>query len=258
MSQKNFEEAYKVAYLTKDIFASDETINSAQTAANTFAAESRNYNAFSDNIRKKNLNKLFAEDLKRFDMFQFSGGSSRDVLRWAYDAEKGDVSDVKRVGDKFVVAAVTKVKPKGLPAVADIRSRIETVVKNELKAKDIIKKIGSNNSLESIASATGQTISRADSVNFSTAIAPNIGNEPKVIGAAFNKSNEGKTSSPIIGNSGVFVIKTNNIYATSGNIQTPETMQKQMAQQQKQNQYAVFEAMKKAADISDNRAKFNY
>jgi peptidyl-prolyl cis-trans isomerase D len=258
MSQKNFEEAYKIAYLAKEIFSSDETINTVQTKANTFAAESRNYKEFSENIQKKGLTKQQSEDLKQFDLFQIAGEGSRDMVRWAYSVDKGSVSDVKRIGNKFVVAALVRIKEKGLPSAADMRPKVENLVRNELKAKEIIKKIGTNNTLESIASATGQMVLKADSLSFATSVANNIGNEPKVIGAAFNKDNLGKVSTPIIGNGGVFVLKPELIYAGSNSTMTEEALRTSMRQQQRGIGYSLNEVLRKSANISDMRAKFNY
>lgn len=258
VSQKNFEEAYKIAYLTKDIFSSDETINDAQNKANTLIADSKDYKAFNETVQKKGLNKLFAEDLKAYDVLNLGADASRDIVRWAFNASKGDISDVKRTGDKFLVAVLIRIKEKGLPSAADMRSKVENLVKNELKSKEIIKKIGSSNTLEAIAAATGQTVSRADSLSFASSIAPNIGNEPKVIGAAFNKANTGKLSTPIVGNAGVFVVKPEATYATANSAITEESLRTSMKQQMVSNSYGVFEVIRKSSKIKDNRLKFNY
>jgi peptidyl-prolyl cis-trans isomerase D len=45
---------------------------------------------------------------------------------------------------------------------------------------------------------------------FSTPFIPNVGQEPKVIGAAFNKVLLNKLSPPVTGNGGVFVMKVEN------------------------------------------------
>jgi peptidyl-prolyl cis-trans isomerase D len=49
-----------------------------------------------------------------------------------------------------------------------------------------------------------------------------MGAEPKVIGAAFNKENQTKVSAPIIGNSGVYLLKVNSIASkNSDNAEMP-------------------------------------
>lgn len=259
LSQKNFEEAYKVAYLSKEIYSSDETISTEQTKANSFvAAAGNNYEKFVDLCKKNGYTKTPAEDLSQFGIFQAAGESSREMVRWAFLSKKGEISDVKRLGDKFIVAALVRIKEKGLPKAEDMRSRVENLVRNELKAKEIIKKIGSNNTLEAIAAATGQAVLRSDSVSFASSVAANIGNEPKVIGAAFNKNNKDRASAPIIGNGGVFVIKTESVYAKPNGALTEDGLRSQLVQQLKGSSYSIYETMKKSANIDDKRMKFNY
>ena len=53
--QKNFNPAYKIAYLSKTITASTETEDKASGLASQFASESRNAKAFDENIKKRKL-----------------------------------------------------------------------------------------------------------------------------------------------------------------------------------------------------------
>ena len=97
LSQKNFEPAFKVAYLSKSILASQETENAASGAANQFAGESRNEKAFDENAKKKNYNKLIGNEIKPNDNTVPGIGSSRQLVRWVNDASKGEVSDPIRI-----------------------------------------------------------------------------------------------------------------------------------------------------------------
>ena len=68
---------------------------------------------------------------------------------------------------------------------------------------------------------------------------------------------QGKVSEPIAGNTGVFVIKGENISALPNTNMDVEGLRKQMEMQQKQmGGYRSMEALKKAADIKDNRFDF--
>jgi len=53
LSQKGSSPAYKIAYLSKPILASDETVNGASTKASQFIVENRTLKEFEDNARKK-------------------------------------------------------------------------------------------------------------------------------------------------------------------------------------------------------------
>ncbi len=89
------------------------------------------------------------------------------------------------------------------------------------------------------------------SLVFGSSIINGVGQEPKVIGAAFNKAYQAKVSDPIEGNGGVFVIKVNG--TGTKNIEVPATDKaKTLAQQ---FGYGWFEPLKKEADIKDERSK---
>ncbi|OQP50454.1 hypothetical protein A4H97_01020 [Niastella yeongjuensis] len=258
LSQKKIETAFKIAYISHAIVPSDETINGASGMASQFAAASRDLKQFDDNAAKGKYNKLQA-DVKESDFMIMGLGETREIIRWAFnDAKRGSVAEHPyQVGDKFVVPAVTGASEKGTMSVEKARPLVEYKVRNEKKAEDIVKKIGSASTLEAVAQATGQQVFNADSVTFNSTFIPNVGNEMKVLGASFNKEYQTKVSAPIKGEIGVFVIKVNNISAVP-NPNFDAKAQQQAIQQQMGAMfgYRVMEIMKKSADIKDNRIKF--
>ncbi len=259
LDQKGFEPAYKIAYFAKKIEPSQETDQNASGLANQFAGESRNEKAFEANVRKDKLQKLLAPDIQPTDNSIQGLGLSRQLVRWVYDAEPGDVSEPFNVGDKYVVAMLTEVNHAGTMSVAKARPLVEPILRNEKKADQIIKKIGNAPvSLEAVGIATGLKLQKADSIGFNSPYIPNLGQESKVVGAAFNKQLLGKSCSlPIAGNGGVFVIKVDNVVAKpnfSGDIEQMRKSQQQMQQSLAQRQ--AIEVLKKTATIKDNRAKF--
>lgn len=258
LSQKNFETAYKVAYLSKPILPSQETQDKASGLANQFAAESRTPAAFDENARKRNYNKLLAADIKPLDAEIPGLGNSRQLVRWIYEADKGDISEAfNNVGDKSIVVMVTEINKEGTMSPAKARPMVEFIIRNQKKAEQIKKSIGNTNTLDAVAAATKMPVLRADSVTFQTPFFPNAGQEPKVGGYAFNAANKGKVSAPLAGTSGVFVIKTENIYAKPSDGTSVEQQRLAMMQNQKaQAAQRSFEALKKNATVKDNRAKF--
>ena len=258
LSQKKVETAFKIAYISHAIVPSDETINTASGRASQFAAASRDLKQFDDNATKEKLNKLQA-DVKESDFMIMGLGESREIIRWAFnDAKRGTVAEhAYQVGDKFVVPAVVGVSEKGTMSVEKARPLVEYKIRNEKKADNIVKKIGSAATLEAVAQATGQQVFNNDSISFGSTFIPNVGTELKVLGASFNKDYQAKISGPIKGEIGVFVIKINNISAVP-NPNFDVKTQQQAIQQQMGSMfgYRVMDIMKKSADIKDNRIKF--
>jgi peptidyl-prolyl cis-trans isomerase D len=183
-------------------------------------------------------------------------GSSRQLVRWINEAKIGDVSEPFNIEDKYVVALLSEINAEGTMSVAKARPQVEFIIRNQKKAEQIKKKIGTANTLDAIAAATQQTIKHSDSIRFSAPIIPNVGQEPKVIGAAFNKANQAKISAPIPGNAGVYVLKTENISAVSDGGVNPDDQRKAKMQQMRQmSGFRAIDGLRKAANIKDERAK---
>jgi peptidyl-prolyl cis-trans isomerase D len=258
LDQKNFEPAYKVAYLSRKIETSQETDQAASGLASQFAGESRDQKAFEDNIQKQHLQKLLAPDIQPSEVAIPGLGANRQLVRWVYDAELGNVSEPLTVGDKYVVAMLTEINKAGIMSATKARSQVEPLLRNKKKADQIIKKLGTPATLEAASTAGGQPVMRADSVLFSSPFIPNAGQEPKVIGTAFNKQWAGKpVSAPIAGNGGVFVIKVDNVSAVANpnaDLQQQRFMQEQ--QQRSRIYQTLVESLRKLATVEDNRGKF--
>jgi peptidyl-prolyl cis-trans isomerase D len=107
-----------------------------------------------------------------------------------------------------------------------------------------------------VAAATQQSVLNADSVKFSSPFIPNVGQEPKVIGAAFNKAYQSAVSAPIAGNGAVFVLKTESVSAVSDGGLNADEQRKMMMQQMRQSAgFRAVDALRKAATVKDERAK---
>ncbi len=256
MEQKKIETALKIAYLEKPILPSQETINTATTAAQQFAAASKNKKQFDDNITKENKQILTGAEIKEND-FSINGlGSARSFVRWIYENELGDISEPTELDEKIIVAIISEVNKKGTMSVSKARPLTEIYIRNEKKAQQIINSI-KGNSLEEVATAHKTTVMKADSISFVMPFIPNIGNEIKIAGAAFNKNLVGKMSTAIAGATGVFLIKVEKIDAKASDGNTPEMLRVNLENQQKNSLgYRSVDALKKAAKIKDSRFAF--
>jgi peptidyl-prolyl cis-trans isomerase D len=260
--QKGSQPHYKIAYLAKEITPSSETDNAASSQASLFAGESRDLKAFNANydktLKTKGVNKLVAADIKSGDHAITGLGTSRTLVKAIFNADKGDVIQPERVGESYVVATVTEVNEEGLQDAAKARTIVEPILRNKKKADQIKQKLGKITTLEAAAATVKQPVQTADSLRFSGANAV-FGFEGKVIGAVFNTANKGKIIPEAIeGQAGVYILRVENISASAID-NTNIEMQRQMMQMQARQgamQQSPAEALKEAANIKDNRAKF--
>jgi peptidyl-prolyl cis-trans isomerase D len=136
---------------------------------------------------------------------------------------------------------------------------VESIIRNQEKAKLIAAKIGNPSTVEAAAQATAQQVAKADSIMFNSSFIPNVGQEPKVIGASFNKAYLAKASEPIPGNGGVFVIKIEEISAIPNAGVNIQQQQEELIQAQKRafsDPRIINEILKKTVKIKDERYKF--
>ncbi len=251
--------AYKVAMIARPIDASVATITAATQAANLAAGEKTalKLDAY---LKAKGLTKITVPTIvKENDAEVGRLKEARQLVRWAYEAKVGDVSEVFNIGNEFIVAVLDKVYAEGTQDVETARTMAEAAVKNEKKAALIVAKIGATPTLESAAAAYNmqvQTLGVDSSITLASAMIPGIGNEPKLIGAAFDKANQAKVSAPIIGKTGVFVVKVNSVGTKTTALNDVVIAQEKSRNMGQQLAGDWFETLKKQAKISDKRSDF--
>jgi peptidyl-prolyl cis-trans isomerase D len=262
LDKKNPGPCYQIAYLSREILPSEETVNNATARANKLSGTARDLKSFNDYVKKNGMESMRIDHpmpLKANDYQMGALQDARQVVRWAFDAKEGDVSEPMNVGDQFVVATVRKILPAGLPEPSVIRPQVETQIRNMKKAEQIKEKVKNTSTLETIAAVyntPAQNAGADSSITFNAQLINGMA-EPKVIGAAFNKANLNKISAPIPGNTGVFYINvgaygTKSDPASQNNAQQDADRARMLGQQLSSG---FFESLKKVSDIKDERSK---
>ena len=194
--------------------------------------------------------------VKAYDENVANLGLQRQIVTWAFNDET-NVNDVKRFDIANLGFAIVKLKSKnddGLLPLELAKQSVEPLIKNEKKAA-ILKKKMSGTTLEAISKATGSTISPAVGATMASPVIPNLGYEPKVVGAALGLAS-GKTSKVIEGNSGLFMVRTK-VVTKAPAVTDFKTQIDQLNQQTKGSApFRVIQGLKDKADIVDNRGKF--
>jgi peptidyl-prolyl cis-trans isomerase D len=245
--------AYKIAYLSKAILPSSETIGAAAAAAATFASTSKDIKSFNQEAVKLNKQTFPASGIKAMD-YEISGiGESRTLVRWVYENNINAVSEPTEIGDSYYVAIITGEEKAGLASVASAKPQVEGILRDQKKAAQI-KQSFKGNTIEAIAASAKTTVQPVDSINFNYSMIPGIGNEPKLVGAAFNKAFLNKPSAPIAGNAGVFVISIKSQGAKAAT-QDLASFESDLLNRTRSVIYRTNIGLKKVAKIKDNRMK---
>jgi len=258
-NQKDFKPAYKIAFLAKEISASDLTINNASLQA-TKASGVKSGAELSKYVAANGLNMVQNPTAIKENDFSIGGlEEARPLVRWAFEAKKGEVSEPFSIGDQFVVAVVDKILEEGVQDAETARSGAEVIIRNEKKAAMIKTKLGATPTLESAAAAYNKQVLQAgadSSLTYSSQIINGVGVEPKMIGASFNKAYQAKPSPAFAGTSAVYVLKVNSLG-------TKAAVAPEMAMQQVSSRLTAirsqtnnwYEGLRKQSEIKDNRSK---
>jgi peptidyl-prolyl cis-trans isomerase D len=260
LSQRGNSQVYKIAFFGLPIEASNETVTEANNAATMFAgsvSDEKSFNEyFEKNLKAKGYNKLTAANLRPMD-YNLTGvnASARELIKEAFNAEKGDVLDPKSIANSYIVAVVTDVQKAGLPGASAVRTMVEPVLVNKKKAEQIKKQMGTVADLNAVAAKFGQQVQTADSIRFSGGGA--LGYETKVLGAVFNPANKGKTvSEGIAGQMGVYAVRVDNTFTGAVENAGIEQQRQMLEMQARQQMPAPVQVLQKKAEIKDYRAKF--
>ncbi|MCF8380720.1 MAG: SurA N-terminal domain-containing protein [Bacteroidales bacterium] len=202
----------QLAILEKQVVPSDETYQTIYSNAVQFGSEAKNLEGFRKLYAEKGITPRFASDFLK-DINTLPGLEySREIIRWSFENDKGSVSQIFDLNDKYIIAALSDVKEKGYASKKDKLSEIEIAVskmkKLEKLAEETTAKISSANDIDAVASALGSEVVLAEKVRLSNPYISTVGLEPSVVALSYTYE-PGTISKPIIGANGVFVLQVN-------------------------------------------------
>jgi peptidyl-prolyl cis-trans isomerase D len=248
----------KIAILEREVTSSDETNQEIYSRAVAFAAKSTDLAKFRSTYEVDKITPRFATDFGPNENALPGLETSREIIRWAYENKKGTVSQIFDLSDRYVVAALTDVKEKGIAPLESVKAEIETALKKEKKmeklAANMKSKIASATSIDAVASALGAQTAEATKVRFANPYVNTVGLEPVVVSKAFNMSN-GQLSTPIIGSNGVFIIQVNNLDVPAQTDLVSAEFRLKYGLNNRVS-YEGYEALQDKAEIKDERIKF--
>lgn len=264
----NNSEAVKVAYLQEQLAPSDDTQAAVYEKASNFAINNRKLSQLEEAAKKDPSLRMETSEGLTQNAYAIGdlgvSGDAREIVRWAYSAKVGEVSStvyafrdpVAYYNNKYVVAALKDIQKPGMPSVASAKADIEQLVINRKKA-DLIKERIKGQDMNAIAASYNVQLDTAYSATFAQSFIQDLGNEPAVVGTLFTLD-QGKTSQPIAGETGVFVLNVLRKTPPSGDSSTVLPQIKSQLSQNVRMQVAmgVVSALKNNAKIKDNRAKF--
>lgn len=245
-----------VASINYPVEASADTRRTAHNAAGSFMVNAKgSAEAFSEAASRSAVTPRVAA-ISQGERTVRGLEDSREIVRWAYGAKKGDVSEIFNVGDDYVVAMLTGIDNEEYTPVQQVAGQIRQELLRDKKYDYIVGQLAGT-TLEEQAGSLGSEVADFADVTFTTYYVNGLGFEPRVVGAIATTTEKGKLSAPVKGGLGVYVFVVDEIVAKEEGAQTPEA-EKVRAQAMAENmaQQLVFSAVQEMADIQDLRSRY--
>lgn len=248
-------DAVLLGTVAQKIQPSDATVDATYSKASQFESDAMENKDFAALAKKEGLEVVSVPALKPIDEFIQSLGAQREIVRWTF-SKNTKINDIKRfeTPQGFVIAKLKGKNETGLLSVEEARQVVDPILRNKKKA-ELIKKKMSGATLDAIAKTSGASIIPAIGITLKTPVIPNVGNEPKIVGKAFNLAS-GKTSEILEGNSGMFVILAKSETKAADLPSYATYINQEGAQNQGYAVSKAYSALKEKATIKDNRASF--
>lgn len=245
----------KLAILARTVTPSSKTYSAIYNSAKQFIVANPTEQAIRDAAKEANMALIPEARMNKNTDKIAQLKNSRPIVRWAFEAKEGDVSDVFECGEQFVVAVLTDVQDGEYAAIEDVKGELIIKARNEKKAERIMADWNGCASLEEAAAKTNSTVQHAENLRMDDIRFANGSMEPAVLGAAM-VAEEGAITRPIEGLYGVYMLKVNHHNMAAGEMNVENEMQQLSARYTYTLPYQVMNALTTNAEVVDNRANF--
>lgn len=204
-------EKYKVAVVKRSVDFSKETYNKAYNDFSQFISENQTLAELEANAEDAGYRLLERADLSSSEHTIGSVRGTKDALRWAFEANVGEVSGLYECGDndRMLVVAVSGITPEGYRSLDQVKMELSLELAREKKAEKILADLKAANvtSFEQFATLEDAV---SDSLKYVTFGAPAYvtslrSSEPQV--SAYVNEEMNKVSAPVKGLAGVYVLQ---------------------------------------------------
>jgi hypothetical protein len=185
----------------------------------------------------------------------------RAIVQWAFNDET-EIGMIKKFNLSYGGYAIVKLinsDDSGLISSSEIRNEAREKIKKNKKGDFIISSNINEESIEDLAAKNKLEINEASSLNQVNEIIVGAGREPYVLGSAF-ALNIGESSDLIKGDDGVYKIELVNKRIAEkldkNKLTYQNIKQKLLNEEQSALGESILDALKKSAEITDNRALF--
>ena len=242
---------YRLATLTYPVEASQETQRNIHKEASLFAVNAKgSIEKFNEAAASISTSTMNVEQGSR----NVPGlANSLEVVRWANDAKVGDVSDIIKLEDGYVVAVVTAIDNAEYKSLNKVSTQIKNILLRQKKAA-LLKEKMQGATLEEIAANAEAKVEEFSDAKASAYYVKGLGVEPRVLGAVV-AAETGKLLPLVEGNSGVYAVVVDEVAVAENQTLEAERVKAQAEAESMAARRAMW-AVQEKANIVDNTVNF--
>ena len=210
LDRKNIINKYTAAVIKRTIDYSRDTHGVIFNKFSSFVSANQTPEAIEKNAAKSGYHLQEAKDVTTSQHYLVGIRSTRDAMKWLFDAKEGAVSQMYECGnngDNLLLVICTKIHPVGYRGLDDpqVKELVKAEVMRDKKAEQLIAKA---NGVKSIAAAKakGAMVSTVNQVTFAAPVFVQAtgASEPALSGAVYAAKAGAFSSHPVKGMAGVY------------------------------------------------------
>ena len=210
LDHRNMIEKYTAAVIKKSIDYSKETRGAIFNKFSSFVSANQTPESIEKNAAKSGYRVQELNDVTTSQHYLANIHSTRDALKWLFDAKEGDVSPLYECGnngDNLLVVICERIHPVGYRTLDDpqVKEMVKAEVMRDKKAELLIAKAKGAKSIAA-AKGKGAIISNVNQVTFAAPVfVQSTGSsEPALSGAVYAAKQGAFSSHPVKGLAGVY------------------------------------------------------
>ena len=260
VDRKNMVNKYVAAVVKKNIDFSRDTYTAAFNKFSAFVSKNQDAESIVKNAKSDGYTVQERKDITTAEHYLAGIHSTRDAMKWLFEAKKGSVSPMYECGDNdhLLVVVLDNINKKGYRSLDDeqVKEMVKAEVMKDKKAEMLEAKLNGVKSVDA-AKGKGATVTTINQITFAAPafISATGASEPALSGAVAATA-KGKFSSHIVkGNAGVYVFTVTNKVNRPGKFDEKAEMQK-LIQKEMQNAGNFMNELYIKANVVDKRYLF--
>ena len=212
LNRKGMVTKYQAAVVKRTIDFSKETYRAAYNKFSSFVSANQTAADVEKNAAKSGYRVQEAKEITTSQHYLAGIHSTREALKWLFDAKQGDVSPLYECGDNnhLLLVVLDRINPVGYRSLNDpqVKEMVKAEVIRDKKAEQIVAKL---NGVTSIAAAKtkGGLVTPVNQVTFASPVflTATGASEPALSGAVAATAKGAFSKTPVKGNAGVYMFQ---------------------------------------------------